>query len=207
MKLTKSQIQFIDNYLENSDVIYIDLRYEMIDHIATGVEEMMDKDKIDFYDAFKNYMVIHKKSILKNNKSRYSYSWLSIKQFLLFLAKPFQLLIALLLFIFYKNIDIHVYFSKDFTVNNLFFIIIFSLMVVQVVYFHYLFKKKLYCIESVAVILNIIYLFHIFFFPFYGKKNISEITLTIFTYLLLGYVFYFFQQLSKYKKQYFNLIK
>ena len=121
MKATKENIQFIDTYLENSDVVYIDIRYEMIDHIATGVEEMMEKNNIDFYNAFKDYMVVHKKAILKNNKSRYNYSWDTIKQFLFFLVKPYQLTIALLLFVFYKSVDFNSYFNKDFTVNNLFF--------------------------------------------------------------------------------------
>ena len=88
MKLTKENLQFIDTYLKNNQVIYIDIRYEMIDHIATAVEEKMEEESLDFYNAFKNYMVIHKKPILKNNKNRYSYSWESIKQFLLFLVKP-----------------------------------------------------------------------------------------------------------------------
>ena len=37
-KLTKENIQFIDNYLKNSDVIFDDIRMEMVDHVATAVE-------------------------------------------------------------------------------------------------------------------------------------------------------------------------
>ena len=34
MKLTKDDIVFIDTYLKNNDVIYDDIRYEMIDHLV-----------------------------------------------------------------------------------------------------------------------------------------------------------------------------
>ena len=53
MKLTTENIQFIDNYLKNSEVIYYDIRVEMIDHVATAVEQKMEAENLDFYDAFK----------------------------------------------------------------------------------------------------------------------------------------------------------
>jgi hypothetical protein len=56
MRLTKQQIQFIDTYLINSEVIYVDIRLEMLDHIALAVEEKMEVENQDFYDAFKDYM-------------------------------------------------------------------------------------------------------------------------------------------------------
>jgi len=34
MKLTKEEIQFIDTYLVKSEVFYVDVRQEMIDHVA-----------------------------------------------------------------------------------------------------------------------------------------------------------------------------
>ena len=41
MKLTLQDIQFIANYLKNSEVIYYDIRMEMLDHVATAVEQKM----------------------------------------------------------------------------------------------------------------------------------------------------------------------
>ncbi len=61
MKLTTENIKFIDNYLKNSEVIYYDIRMEMLDHVATAVEEKMEAENLDFYDAFKSYMVVNKK--------------------------------------------------------------------------------------------------------------------------------------------------
>lgn len=70
MRLTKENIQFIDQYLENSDVIHVDIRTEMIDHVASEIEVMMNKgDQRDFYFIFKDYMVANKHRLLNNNKS------------------------------------------------------------------------------------------------------------------------------------------
>lgn len=67
-KLTKDDIQFIDTYLKNSDVIYDDIRIEMVDHVATAIEnELADKKTDDFYTIFKNYMVENKKALIDSN--------------------------------------------------------------------------------------------------------------------------------------------
>ena len=63
-KLTKEDIQFIDNYLLRSEVVYKDIRVEMIDHIATAVEARMQSENEVFYDVFKAYMIENKKSLL-----------------------------------------------------------------------------------------------------------------------------------------------
>ena len=57
--LTSQNIKFIDNYLKNSEVIYYDIRMEMLDHVATAVEQKMQTENLDFYDAFKSYMVVN----------------------------------------------------------------------------------------------------------------------------------------------------
>ena len=69
-KLTKEDIQFIDTYLDNSDVVYADVRLEMVDHIASDIENSMKNgDERDFYYIFKDYMVNNKASLLNNYKS------------------------------------------------------------------------------------------------------------------------------------------
>ena len=88
MKLSKQEIQFIDNYLQKHDVVFVDIRAEMIDHIAAAVEEKMTKEGIDFYDAFKSYMITNSKAILKNNKENWSFSLSQIKTFFFFHILP-----------------------------------------------------------------------------------------------------------------------
>ncbi|RKE98855.1 hypothetical protein [Ichthyenterobacterium magnum] len=68
-KLSKDNIQFIENYLENSDVLYADIRMEMTDHVASAIEEQMQTESHrDFYFVFKDYMVENKARLLENNK-------------------------------------------------------------------------------------------------------------------------------------------
>ena len=66
-KLTKEDIQFIDNYLLESGIEYKDIRVEMIDHVASAVEERMQNNNEVFYDAFKAFMVENKALLLKQN--------------------------------------------------------------------------------------------------------------------------------------------
>lgn len=68
-KLSKKNIQFIENYLKNSDVEYLDVRLEMTDHVASEIEAKMQQgDARGFYEIFKNYMLEHKTSLLKSLK-------------------------------------------------------------------------------------------------------------------------------------------
>lgn len=66
MKLTKDNIIFIDTYLKNTHIEYVDVRMELLDHIASEVEHDMITNNRSFYDAFKAYMVQHKKQIEKD---------------------------------------------------------------------------------------------------------------------------------------------
>lgn len=64
MKLTADNIKFIDSYLTNSGIKYIDIRMEMTDHIATALEGMDGM----FYDNFKKYMAANKSQFLSTNR-------------------------------------------------------------------------------------------------------------------------------------------
>jgi hypothetical protein len=69
MNLTKEHIKFIDTYLENSDIVYADIRMEMVDHVASDIEERTQSEDIrGFYDAFKEYMVENKVQLLEDNR-------------------------------------------------------------------------------------------------------------------------------------------
>jgi hypothetical protein len=103
MKLTAENIQFIDNYLKNSEVIYYDIRMEMLDHVATAVEQKMQSENLDFYDAFKSYMVVNKREILKGNKLWPGFSKDIISNFLKFLFQPIMILIGVLRGVYHKR--------------------------------------------------------------------------------------------------------
>jgi hypothetical protein len=68
MKLEQEELVFIDTYLKNSGIEFLDLRLEMVDHVASGVLKKMDSEKVSFYEAFKGYMVVHKKELFQWDK-------------------------------------------------------------------------------------------------------------------------------------------
>ncbi|MFN3967372.1 hypothetical protein [Flavobacterium sp.] len=206
MKLSKEEIKFIDTYIESSDVVYSDIRQEMVDHIATAIEEKMQLEQEDFYQAFKSYMLTHKKDILKNNKKRWSFSWEAFRQFLLFLAKPYMLFFGVLLFFFFKNVNVNRYFSEDFTLKNLFFVLFLTALLFQSGYINLYLKKRFYTVEKTSVILALIYYGQMFFFPIFGTEQVSYWTLTVFSFLFFGYVVFFIQELIKFHKHRFNYI-
>ncbi|SDG74453.1 hypothetical protein [Winogradskyella thalassocola] len=57
MKLTKEEIQFIDNYLIKNEVKYWDVRLELLDHIVSAVEDKITNDGISFNEAL---LEVHK---------------------------------------------------------------------------------------------------------------------------------------------------
>jgi hypothetical protein len=206
MNLTKEEIQFIDTYLLKSEVFYVDIRQEMIDHVATAVEAMMAEEGLDFYDAFKAYMVVHKKELLKNNVIRWKFSWDVIRQFGLFLIKPFQLVLAVVLFFLFRLVDINRYFSDGFTVANLFFVLVLSLAVFQLCYFQLYLKKRFYVIEKTGSLLMILYYMQLFFMPFFDKAAVSSTTVTVFSFLYLAYLSFFAQALVRFNQHRLNYI-
>jgi hypothetical protein len=183
MKLTKENIQFIDTYLKNSNVIYVDIRLEMTDHIATAVEDKMKEENLDFYDGFKNYMVENKTTILKNNKEKISFSWTEIKKYLLFTMQPTTLIFAVLLLLLHQYVDINSYFSKEFTLNNLLFILIISICLFQIIYYFIYLKKR-------------------FFIPSGSEGN--NILSLFFFYLIFAYLLYFFKEIKTFQKHKYN---
>ena len=69
MKLSKENLQFIDTYLENSSVTFIDVRMELTDHVASAIEqELTENPTTTFYQVFKQYMIENKKILLDNTK-------------------------------------------------------------------------------------------------------------------------------------------
>ncbi len=207
MKLTIEQIQFIDTYLIKNEVIYVDIRQEMIDHIALAVENNMEVDNLDFYVAFKDFMLLHKHEILANNKTHPGFiTWNVIQNFLLFLVQPYLLFFGFLLVVFFKYVDVNSYFSRDFSFNNLIFVTIAAIALFQFLFFYFYLKKRFYSIEKTGTILTIIYFAQIIFLPIFGKENVSANTSSIFSFLILGYVIFFIKVILKFNKHRFNYI-
>ena len=206
MKLAKEDIVFIDTYLKNHNVIYLDIRYEMIDHIATGVEEKMQKEDLAFYDAFKDFMAANKTEILRNNKTSRTIYWDVVKQFLLFLVSPIILVLGVILFLFFNYFDLNQIFTPNFEFKEMVIILIVFLFAFQFFYFRYYLKKRFYRVEKTGSILVLIYWLQLLFLRYHEIETISKITLFFFSYLLFGYLAFFVQELVKFHKHRFNYI-
>lgn len=104
--LQKDQIQFIENYLENSNIRYADIRMEMTDHVASAIEmRIRSGDNRAFYDIFKDYMVEHKSTLLKNNKAFIKSADKTIlKQFGNRLIRPTSIVFSAIMFIVFRKL-------------------------------------------------------------------------------------------------------
>lgn len=113
MGLTREQIQFIDDRLYNLGVKYIDIRYEMVDHIASELETMDG----DFGENWTEYFITHHNDILKQNRrAKWTATIRALKLYFKTMAMPVVLLSALLMgtvayyaSFFVENEDVNMY--------------------------------------------------------------------------------------------------
>ena len=159
-QLSKKEIGFIDNYLKNSGVEYLDIRIEMTDHVASAIENYLDQNSSStFYDAFKLYMIKNKKSLLKSGtKQKWSIDLkvlLSIKKELF--NAPVLLTGLGCTAIFSKANLVHFENSLWFTVP--FAIVILTAYVVPVVFYYRLKISFLNRLSVYAYLIN--YLFYL----------------------------------------------
>ncbi|WP_452219075.1 hypothetical protein [Lacinutrix undariae] len=142
MILTEENIQFIDTYLENADVVFTDVRMEMVDHVASEIENRMKNgDDRLFYDVFKSYMIEEKSNLLKSHKKHIktidkALGILLLKQ--LYSIK--SLLIFMILFCGFKltfklfDVTLNIYTAKE--------IGFIQLLLMATLYFVFLYRKS-----------------------------------------------------------------
>lgn len=158
MNLTKEQIQFIDQYLKKSEVVFDDLRMELVDHTASAVAHKMLEEDIDFYDAFKNYMVENKRSILKAGMVHHTFNFtLAISKFARFLfSKEVTIFSILFLFLGLKPLKFRL--MQD--LENLQIILISSVCIFAIIWWIVLygfFKKRIFALENNLILMTIGY--------------------------------------------------
>ena len=52
MKLTPAQLDYIDRFLEQHQLDFLDFKIEVKDHLATATETIMEENELAFEDAF-----------------------------------------------------------------------------------------------------------------------------------------------------------
>jgi len=203
MKLSQENITFIDTYLLKSDIRHLDVRSEMVDHVATQVELVMQKDSLSFYDAFKNYMVVHKKDLLDFNKKFIKKTDIIV---LKKLGKEFLSPIVL------GSIVIS-FFALQFVVTPenksiiafLPIVVLLSLLAVYFVMSFRLKKQRFSGLERVGSLLTI---FSQLLYPFFKSTRVIQNdnifcgVLSLFIGLLIAYLLVLVQFYKKYTKRY-----
>lgn len=199
MKLSKENIQFIDNYLKNSEVIYYDIRMEMLDHVATAVEQKMEAENLDFYDTFKNYMVIHKKELMKGNKAEGIHFFEPMKKFCKFIIQPFQLFIALFSF-FVVKFFINECFFLDF--KYFFYIIFLCYLIFLFIHFLITWKKKFYHIDKNFSVIFIIYQIANFAYRALNENYTSTLIFNnMMLFVFVSFLRFYYVEMTQFKKR------
>lgn len=201
MELTKTQIQRINDFLEGIGVELLDIRLEMVDHIASEIEEKID-DTTAFFEnkgfetPFVRYMLSRKEEFRKRYKKQVKKQSSSITKAIVtdvitLLLQPKTLAPVLILFLasyYFKDI-----YQKEFTI--VFFILFLGFFIKHAIDL-YLFKKKyelLRIVEVYSLISGFIYIipmsfvqeYMIFFEGKYDQKTLFiYFFLTIFSYLI-----------------------
>ncbi|PZW44233.1 hypothetical protein LX95_00567 [Mesonia algae] len=201
IKLGQEELEFIDNYLKNSGVEYIDVRLEMLDHVASAVEAKMKEKQTDFYETFKAYMVMNKKELLKQTDS---FAKESLKKVLQMVGKnlfhPLSLVItAAVVIITVVLFD----FLKQHLI--LFSLGLFFLEFVAIVLITKTYKKQkyLHLQKLVSIIMSFDYIMHMYVLereiPYY------EWILALFILINISFFLSLYQLFNEYKKQ-FDLV-
>jgi hypothetical protein len=199
MKLTVEQIQFIDKYLQKADVIFVDIRAEMIDHVATAVEEKMQSEHLEFYDAFKDFMVFNKRELIKRNNQNFKYFQEAIVAFSQTLFKPYNLVFGVFLIVVlaYFN-DLKV--LK--TINYGLFFAVLGIAIIQIIYSRLILRKRYLCLENISSVLTAIYYFTFLFNGFYRNFYGNSISIGITLFLLFAFVIHTIVTVRKFRLRY-----
>jgi len=200
MKLNKNQIQFIEGFLQRNDVIYVDIRAEMIDHIATGVEEKMKVEDIEFHDAFVSYVNSNRKEIFSMNKKTWQSTLSELKNYFRFFLKPkslFAVVLIIMLFFTFRKTMVYTFLKED--LSFYFLLIFLSYSMLSMIYFFGIKKKRYYFIERSNIFLSILYWINLFLFkPFDKQEYISDVLTIVFMCLFVVYVLYAINQINKF---------
>lgn len=102
MKLNAEQINTIDAILEKLGVVYIDYKFEILDHIASEVEESMNETGDDFEKSLEIILKRWQPKLKKSSSTWFGYSWempeIMMQKALKLYKRKMLLLVALSMF-------------------------------------------------------------------------------------------------------------
>jgi hypothetical protein len=203
-KLQQEDLKFIENYLINNQVKFIDIRSEMHDHIATAVEEKMNQEDLDFYDAFKEYMIKNKKDLMNMNKeTSLNFSFSTFSEFLKFLTKPISLFaLSCIVFIYFFLIDNFELSTSE--LKSKLMLINLLIMLIVGIFFYFLHQKTKVRIYKLEKNFSFIFLFYYVlnpFFQFYNDLKFIYLFSITYIYLYVCFFIFLFIETKKYLTQ------
>ena len=146
MSISQSDLKFIDTYLVNSDVRFIDIRIELTDHIATAVENKMAAENVSFYDGFKDYMAQNKKQLLDEKASRKSAANFTLSFYKRIFMQPLTLLFAVAAFVLVQFV------FRNYQIDSISLLWIFNGILLALSLIHLLQFRKNYRFSGVETI-------------------------------------------------------
>ena len=203
MKLDKEQVELINSFLVKNEIVFDDIRYEIIDHIACDVEE--NYAEIPFPDAIKKVLKKWESQIQMSN-SLWVISWsnfpriitnklkqLSIPQVIVF---SLILVVSLILNLYFPKVsDAFMVYEKPFIIVYALWFACLSILGIRIFFtkahttYKYMFKRNFYMIYLFTMVLSFSYSYGVI----------------MLTYLFINMSFSVF--LFQYYKAHFNFIK
>lgn len=103
MKLDKTQIGIIENNLEQLGVVYVDYKFEILDHIASEVEKLIEEKDLNFEQALSLILEKWKPKFKKSTDVNFGLIWalpeiLKRKAKKIYWKKMLQLILATAIF-------------------------------------------------------------------------------------------------------------
>ncbi|MCC1483507.1 hypothetical protein [Winogradskyella immobilis] len=166
MKLTKEEIKFIDHFILDQNIKYLDIRSELIDHLATEFEENSNFDLIEDYLKTKVSFV---KTFAKKQQKiiHWSYQKKLWFQFAEFFYKP-KFIILLLGLIFSGNLLLRFFTIKQF--SSIFFFTLIALILYPLFY-QIKYSKAVKRVQSMQSLFTINSLPSVFLYSFSAFKD------------------------------------
>lgn len=166
MKLNKEDIKFIDNFLEKKGIKYLDIRSELLDHLATEFEEKSSDVLLDDYllskiKFIKDFSKKQQKTIHWNYQKQL---WLQFAKF--FYKAKYMLIFSGLVALGYALLQI-------LTLDNFSLICYFTLLVLVVypVFYQIKYSKAVKKVQSMQSLFTIIALPSFFLYTFNVAKD------------------------------------
>lgn len=185
MSLTKEDIQFIDNFLIRNKVKFMDVRLELIDHLAT--EYKLEPKYALLEDYLDSKRLFIKEFIKKRQKAiHWSYQNQLWKRLSYFFYKPYYLLATIVLFIIVSFSILNFGEKGGFWT----FIILILLSQFGAIFWYAKSNKSLKKVQSAQPLLSIMALPSLFFYCFnIIKEYILENQMVFIAYVFIAILF------------------